>query len=96
MIASNDKSEQEVASKPSVAVFYPHLAGGGAESVVLWILEALKHRYQVTLFTLFDVDVQRLNAGYGTQLSSETVTVKSILPRAVQNSLQFLIVNNNT
>lgn len=85
---------ENVTSQPSIAVFYPSFEGGGAESVGLWILEALKKKYKVTLFTLFELDFQRLNSAYGTQLSSETVRIKSMLPKFIQSSLDFLIANN--
>ncbi|MEA5542790.1 glycosyltransferase [Limnoraphis robusta Tam1] len=85
---------ENVTSLPSIAVFYPSFEGGGAESVGLWILEALKHKYKVTLFTLFELDFKRLNSAYGTQLSSETVRIQSMLPKFIQSSLDFLIANN--
>ncbi len=96
MMTTSQKPEKKEASKPSIAVFYPSFEGGGAESVGLWILEALKPKYRVTLLTLFPVDLQRLNLAYGTQLSSENITVQSILPGVFQSSFKFLIANNNS
>lgn len=93
--SSSDQFTREVASQPSIAVFYPNFAGGGAESVGLWILEALKNQYDVTLLTLFPLDFQQINSAYGTQLSPQNVAVKSMFPRAAQKSLQFLIANNS-
>ncbi len=90
------KPEKEVVSQASIAVFYPNFAGGGAESVGLWILEALKNKYQVTLLTLFPLDLKKLNAAYGTQLSPENVKVKSILPQSFQSILDFLNANNQS
>ncbi|NES02127.1 MAG: glycosyltransferase [Okeania sp. SIO2F4] len=87
-------SLEKVSTKKSVAVFYPLFSGGGAESVCLWILEALKETYDLTLFTLFDVDFDKLNSMYGTQLSQEIVKVKLIFPTVTQGSLKFLFANN--
>ncbi len=85
---------EKVAKKKSVAVFYPLFAGGGAESVCLWILEALKESYDLTLFTLFDVDFEKLNSMYGTQLSQEMVKIRAIFPTVTKALLKFLFANN--
>lgn len=77
-----------------VAVFYPNFAGGGAECVGLWILEALKHQYDLTLFTISDVDLQQLNSMYGTRLDRETVKVRSIFNRRWRKPVEFLRANN--
>lgn len=94
MIVSEHQSETR-AFKQSVAVFYPSFAGGGAESVGLWILEALKEKYNVTLVTLLDVDFPSLNSMYGTHLSSESVKVKSIFPKWMFSGLEFIMANNS-
>ena len=96
MMTVSQKPEKKEASKPSIAVFYPSFEGGGAESVGLWILEALKPKYRVTLLTLFPLDLQRLNLAYGTQLSAENIIVKSILPGGLKRSFKLLIVNNRS
>jgi hypothetical protein len=41
-----------------IAIFYPNFGGGGAESVCLWMLEALRKKYDLTLFTFSDVDIK--------------------------------------
>ena len=41
-----------------IAVYYPAFLGGGAETVALWMLEALKEKYELTLFTVSDVDFE--------------------------------------
>lgn len=83
-----------VSKKKSIAVFYPLFSGGGAESVGLWILEALKETYDLTLFTLFNVDFDKLNSMYGTQISQEMVKVKAIFPKVTERSFKFLFANN--
>ncbi len=94
MIVSKHQFETR-ALKKSVAVFYPNFAGGGAESVGLWILEALKDKYNVTLVTLLDVDFPSLNSMYGTHLSSESVRVKSIFPKWMYSGLELVMANNS-
>lgn len=81
-------------SKRQVAVCYPAFLGGGAEAVGLWMLEALKEKYDLTLFTVADVDFDRLNAMYGTDLSPEQVAVEALLPERWQAISYFLIANN--
>lgn len=76
----------------TIAVFYPFFAGGGAEAVTLWMLDALQSDYQLTLFTLTRLDLNRLNQLYGTNLSS-AIQVKSCIPRFLKDLVEFLIAN---
>lgn len=85
----------EILNKPNVALFYPCFLGGGAESVCLWMLEALKETYNVTLFTVAGVDFAQLNAMYGTHLSPETVSVRSLYRQSDRGFWNFLIANSN-
>jgi glycosyltransferase involved in cell wall biosynthesis len=78
----------------NLAVYYPAFLGGGAETVALWMLEALKEKYSLTLFTVSDVDFERLNAMYGTTLSNDTIQVKPLFPKALNAIADFLIANN--
>lgn len=68
--------------RKSVALWQPFFFGGGAEAVALWSLEALSDDYDVTLFTLADVDFSRLDAMYATQLSGRQIQVRSALSGA--------------
>ena len=77
-----------------IAVYYPAFLGGGAETVALWMLEALKEKYELTLFTVSDVDFERLNAMYGTTLSRQKIQVKSLFPKFLNAIADFLIANN--
>jgi glycosyltransferase involved in cell wall biosynthesis len=81
------------ASPAKIAVFYPAFLGGGAEAVGLWILEALKQNYELTLFTTSGVDFDSLNALYGTNLSADQVNVKSLFSRKVRYAINALIAN---
>ena len=89
------ESLEKIPTKKSVAVFCPLFFGGGAEAVCLWILEALKKTYDLTLFTIFDVDFDKLNSMYGTQLSQEMVKIRVIFPTVTKTLLKFLFANMN-
>jgi glycosyltransferase involved in cell wall biosynthesis len=78
----------------SVALWYPCFMGGGAEAVALWMLEALKDKYDVTLFTVADISFEKLNGMYGTQLSKEQITVKALSPALFTSICHFLTANN--
>jgi len=78
----------------TIGIYFPYFMGGGAEAVGLWILEALKDKYDLTLFTFANVNWEQLNAMYGTSLSSQQIRVKSILPAFSQPLASFLIANN--
>jgi glycosyltransferase involved in cell wall biosynthesis len=84
----------ETLKKRKIAVYYPFFMGGGAEAVGLWILEALKGKYDLTLFTTTPVNFERLNSMYGTSLSSEWVTVKALIPNSLRSACHFLIANS--
>ena len=77
-----------------IAVYYPAFLGGGAEAVGLWMLEALKHHYDLTLFTVADVNFERLNALYGTNLSHESVRVDAFVSRSLSPFINGLIANS--
>jgi glycosyltransferase involved in cell wall biosynthesis len=81
-------------SKKTIGVYMPYFMGGGAEAVALWMLEALKEKYDVTLFTFYDVNWEKLNNLYETSLSPESIKVVSVLPQSLQGISDFLISNN--
>ena len=62
-------------NKQKIAVLFPAFLGGGAEAVCLWMLEGLKHQYEVTLFTFSEVDFPTFNDYYGTSISADEVHV---------------------
>ena len=83
-------------TKKRVAVWQPYFLGGGAEAVALWILEALCSDYDVTLYTLSDVDLSWLDAMYSTQLADKPITIKTQLPKWLNKAADFVISNNKT
>ncbi len=80
--------------KAKIAVYYPFFLGGGAESVGLWILESLKEKYDVTLFTFCQLNWTKLNLMYNTELSEEWIEIKSICPKSLQSIFMLLVSNN--
>lgn len=49
---------------------------GGAESAAMWIIEALVHEYEVTVYTRGGFNVEELNALAGTQIPADDLTVR--------------------
>ena len=56
-----------------IAILYPLFLGGGAESVTLWMLQALIDQYDLTLFTFSYLDFAQLDRQFGTQLDGAGV-----------------------
>ncbi|WP_017302418.1 glycosyltransferase [Nodosilinea nodulosa] len=79
--------------RQTIAVWQPYFLGGGAEAVALGVLVALADDYDVTLFTLIDVDLAHLNAMYGTNLSRDRLRVRAMLSPALTRLVHSLIAN---
>ncbi len=60
-----------MSQRKTMAIWQPYFLGGGAEAVALWTLVALGSTYDITLHTLVDIDLDRLNTMYGTALSRD-------------------------
>ena len=76
--------------KARVAVVHPGLGFGGSEAPALWTLAALKGLYHVTLITLDNIDLDRLNAYYGTKLCAQDFNVqRAPLPHGVRRPGRF-------
>lgn len=80
-------------NRSRLAIYYPCFLGGGAEAVALWMLEALKDDYDVTLFTFSDIDFDKLNLMYGTNLSKQRINVQAIMPKSLNPFSNFLASN---
>lgn len=80
--------------KPKIAILFPAFFRGGAESVSVWMMEALKNEYDLTLISLVEPDINDLNAYYGSNLSEDDVRVEgSFLEK---NYIQFLRYLNDS
>jgi len=76
--------------RAKVAVVHPGLGSGGSEAATLWTIEALKPDYDVTFISLAGVNLDRLNAYYGTALAAgEFALRRAPLPLGLRNTTKF-------
>ncbi len=76
--------------RAKVALVHPGLGFGGSEAAVLWTIEALKRDYHVTLISMGEVDLERLNAYYGTPLVPGDFSTQRVpLPWGLRNTSEF-------
>ena len=73
-LSTQQASKTDVIKK--IAVLYPLFLGGGAESVTLWMLQALIGKYDLTLFTFSYIDFAQLDRQFGTQLDGAGVHLR--------------------
>jgi len=57
------------ACQPAVVIGHPYIGRGGSEARVMWLIEALKQDFDLTLVTTGGWDLEALNDHYGTQVS---------------------------
>jgi glycosyltransferase involved in cell wall biosynthesis len=77
-----------------IAVFYPYFMGGGAETVTLWMLQGLVDRYELTVFTLGSINLEKLDSMYGTSLVNRDIKIVKLVPDVISGICHFLIANN--
>jgi glycosyltransferase involved in cell wall biosynthesis len=65
-----------LAVRPKVVIGHPMLGLGGSESNVMWLIEALKRDFDLTVMTTRGWDLETLNSFYGTQVTPEEVKVR--------------------
>lgn len=81
---------KQLARRAKVALIHPELGFGGSEAPALWTIEALKQDYDVTLISMGDVDLKRLNAYYGTSLAPGDFSTQRVpLPWGLRNTSKF-------
>jgi glycosyltransferase involved in cell wall biosynthesis len=75
-----------------IAIVHPQLvAGGGSEAPLLWTAEALKENYIIYLITMGEVNLNRLNDCYGTNIYENEVKIISIpIPVLFKNRFDAL------
>lgn len=93
---SPNAAEKHISRNKRIAVCYHIFMGGGAETVGLWMLEALKEKYHVTLYTVADVNLEQLNSMYGTSLTRDCIKVESLIPASLAQISNFFIANNGS
>lgn len=60
-----------------VVIGHPMLRLGGSEAVVMWLIEALKQDYDVTVATTGGWDLSTLNNFYGTEVKENEIRVRT-------------------
>ncbi|MGY6528984.1 MAG: glycosyltransferase [Cyanobacterium sp.] len=80
--------------KKKIAVYAPYFAGGGAEAVELGIVDALQDDYEITLFTFVDVNIDKLNKFYSTNISKNNIKINYILSQPLSKLVSYLSSNN--
>lgn len=62
--------------KQKIAILFPAFMMGGAESIALWMIEALKKDYSVTLITFSTLALDEVNRLYSTHLNFDEFTIQ--------------------
>jgi len=76
-----------------IAVIMPSFMGGGAEEVCVWVLDALKDEYDISLFTFTNVGFDVLNDIYGTNILKKDI--KIICPFSKKSSKLIKYIFDN-
>jgi glycosyltransferase involved in cell wall biosynthesis len=79
--------------KKKIAVLHYAFLKGGAESLCAWTLQALQNDFDVTLFTLADININILNEMYGTNVEIDRISVKSFFPDWVLPLVEYYYSN---
>ena len=61
---------------PKAVIGHPYIGRGGSEARVMWLIEALKRDFDVTVVTTGGWDLAALNGYYGTRVREEEVKVR--------------------
>ena len=73
--------------RPTVVIGHPMLGRGGSESFVMWVIEALKNDFDVTVATSGGWDRLALNEFYGTHVEENEIRVRIVpFPKPLQKT----------
>jgi len=86
-VKTETSSSGDARRRLRVAIAHVRLGWGGSEKRVLWGVQALKKRHDVTLITAGNYDLQALNQYYGTELKPDDFS-------AIQVPLPFFMRDN--
>lgn len=84
----------QMLNRKKIAFYYPYFTGGGAEAVGLWMIQALMDKYDITLFTVGSINIEKLNSMYGTNISTENIQIHQLVPNYLTTTCYFLIANS--
>src|SRR5713226_4415445 len=83
---TKDQRPPRLPGRPKVIIGHPMMGRGGSESVVMWLIEALKRDCDVTVVTTKGWNLAALNQFYGTEVREEEVKVRiAPVPLLVRN-----------
>ena len=70
-----------------IAIVHSELkVGGGSEARALWLATALQSVGQISIISMGEINLERLNTAYGTDLRSQDIEIVSIpVPRILKN-----------
>jgi glycosyltransferase involved in cell wall biosynthesis len=82
----NFRATEKFRRRAKVVIGHPHMGRGGSEAAVMWLIEALKRDYDVTVATTGGWDLAALNTFYGTLVGQDEVKVRiAPVPWLVRN-----------
>ncbi len=74
----HNKAASSLRGRQSVAIAHPRIGHGGSESIVMWVAEALKGGFEVSILTTNSIDLDDLKRHYGTSLRPDEVTFRKL------------------
>ena len=63
-------------TRHKVVIGHPFMGRAGSEARVMWLIEALKRNFDVTVMTTGGWDLSALNSFYGTEIKEDEVKVR--------------------
>lgn len=76
-----------------ILIIHPEFQKGGGEAVALWLIQALKNDFRLTLLTWNSLHIPSLNQFYGTSLQDGDFQIKRIrAPGVLTNSERFWLL----
>ena len=84
----------QMLNRKKIAFYYHYFTGGGADDVGLWMIQALMDKYDITLFTVGSINIDKLNSMYGTDISIEKLQIHQLVPKNLTKICYFLIANS--
>ena len=78
--------------KKKIAIVHPELGFVGTEAVAIWIMEALKKDFGLTLITTAIPDFDKLNIFFGSSLDKNISIVNVPLPKVLTNTVRVRLL----
>jgi glycosyltransferase involved in cell wall biosynthesis len=72
----NVRPTRMLQNRPKIVIGHPMVGYGGSESTLMWLIEALKRDFEITIVTTGGWDLPALNGFYGTHIGKDEVTVR--------------------